>query len=141
MKKSVAKGLYKIVHFQTLGDDRGSLIAIEEGYNTPFEIKRIYYIFDTKQGVERGFHAHKNLKQIAIAVSGSCTFILDNGDNREEVNLNNPNNGLYIEGLIWREMKDFTKDCVLLVIASEHYDEKDYIRDYQQFLKEVHNDS
>ena len=132
---------YKLVNFKTNGDDRGSLIAIEEGYNTPFEIKRVYYIFDTKMGVERGFHAHINLKQIAIVVKGSCTFVLDNGIKKEEIELTNPNQGLLIEGLIWREMKSFSPDCVLLVLASEHYDESDYIRDYDKFLKEVANDS
>lgn len=129
--------LGKIIDFKINGDDRGSLIAIEEGYNAPFDIKRVYYIFDTKHGVERGFHAHLNLKQIAIAVKGSCTFVLDDGSTKEEVNLTNPNQGLYIEGLIWREMKNFSEDCVLMVIASEHYDEDDYIRDYNDFLKEV----
>jgi dTDP-4-dehydrorhamnose 3,5-epimerase-like enzyme len=128
---------YKLVDFKTLGDDRGSLIAIEEGYNALFEIKRVYYIFDTKKGVERGFHAHINLKQICIAVKGSCTFVLDNGEKREEINLTNPNQGLFIEGLIWREMKDFSPDCVLVVLASEHYDESDYIRDYDKFLEET----
>ena len=132
---------YKLVDFKTLGDERGSLIAIEQGYNTSFELKRVYYIFDTKDGVERGFHAHINLKQIAIAVKGSCTFVLDNGKKREEIKLDNPNQGLYIEGLIWREIKGFSSDCVLLVLASEHYDESDYIRDYDKFLKEAKNDS
>jgi len=132
---------YKLVDFKTLGDDRGSLIAIEEGYNAPFDLKRVYYLFDTKDGVERGFHAHKNLKQICIAVKGSCTFILNDGNKKEEIILNNPNKGLYIENLIWREMKDFSSDCVLVVLASEHYDEDDYIRDYDEFLKEVNNDS
>jgi dTDP-4-dehydrorhamnose 3,5-epimerase-like enzyme len=132
---------YKLIDFKTLGDDRGSLIAIEEGYNAPFDIKRVYYIFDTKEGVERGFHAHINLKQICIAVKGSCTFVLDDGHKREEIKLNNPNKGLFIEGLIWREMKDFSSDCVLVVLASEDYDESDYIRDYDEFLKIVNNDS
>ena len=132
---------FRLVDFETLGDDRGSLIAIEEGYNTPFEIKRVYYIFDTKDGVERGFHAHINLKQMCIVVKGSCIFVLDDGYKREEIKLDNPNQGLYIEGLIWREMKNFSPDCVLLVLASEHYDESDYIRDYDKFLKEVKNDS
>ena len=128
---------YKLLEFKTLGDDRGSLIAVEQGYNAPFEIKRVYYIFDTKEGVERGFHAHKNLQQICIAVNGSCTFIIDDGKKREAITLDNPNQGLYIENLIWREMKDFSEDCVLVVLASEHYDESDYIRDYEKFLKEV----
>lgn len=127
-------GDYKLLDFQTLGDERGSLIALEENYNAPFEIKRVYYIFDTKDGVIRGYHAHIKLKQIAIAVKGSCTFVIDNGKSRDEITLDNPNTGLLIEGLIWREMKDFTPDCVLVVLASEHYDENDYIRDYQKFI-------
>lgn len=129
----------KVLDFKTLGDDRGSLIAIEQGYNIPFEIKRVYYIFDTKEGVERGFHAHINLKQMAIVVKGSCTFVLDDGIKKEEIELNNPNQGLLIEGLIWREMKNFSPDCVLVVLASEHYDESDYIRNYDKFLEEVEN--
>jgi len=133
----IIKSNFQLINFQTLGDDRGSLIAIEEGYNAPFDIKRVYYIFDTKKGVERGFHAHINLKQIAIAVKGSCTFVIDDGIKKEEIKLNSPNQGLLIEGLIWREMKDFSEDCVLLVIASEHYDESDYIRDYDAFLNEI----
>ncbi|TLT05299.1 sugar 3,4-ketoisomerase [Aliarcobacter cibarius] len=128
---------YKLLNFKKLGDNRGSLIAIEEGYNANFDIKRVYYIFDTKEGVERGFHAHINLKQICIAVKGSCTFVLDNGKTRKEIKLDNPNQGLLIEGLIWREMKNFSSDCVLVVLASEHYDESDYIRDYDKFLKVV----
>ncbi|WP_152632899.1 sugar 3,4-ketoisomerase [Aliarcobacter butzleri] len=128
---------YNLIDFKTLGDERGSLIAIEEGYNAPFDIKRVYYIFDTKEGVERGFHAHINLKQICIAVKGICTFVLDDGKKREEIKLDNPNKGLFIEGLIWREMKDFSEDCVLLVLASEQYDESDYIRDYDKFLEEA----
>ena len=117
------------------------MVAIEEGYNAPFGIKRVYYIFDTKDGVERGFHAHINLKQIAIAVKGSCIFVLDNGDKKEEVKLDCPSKGILIEGLIWREMKDFSPDCVLVVLASEHYDESDYIRDYNKFLDEVNSAS
>lgn len=128
---------YKLVDFKILGDERGSLIAIEQGYNAPFEIKRVYYIFDTQKNVERGFHAHINLKQMAIAVKGSCTFVIDNGVKREEIELDNPNKGLLIEGLIWREMKNFSPDCILVVLASEHYEESDYIREYDNFLKEV----
>ncbi|GAB1465104.1 FdtA/QdtA family cupin domain-containing protein [Aliarcobacter cryaerophilus] len=132
------KGNYEIYNFLIKGDERGSLIAIEQGYNAPFEIKRVYYIFDTKKGVERGFHAHISLKQICIAIKGSCSFVLDDGEKREEIKLTNPNQGIFIEGLIWREMKDFSHDCVLLVLASEHYDENDYIRCYNKF-KEIKN--
>lgn len=130
---------YNLVDFKTLGDERGSLIAIEQGYNAQFEIKRVYYIFDLKENVERGFHAHKNLEQICIAVKGSCTFIVDDGAKREEIILDNPNQGLYVENLVWREMKNFSEDCVLVVLASEYYDESDYIRDYNIFKKEVKN--
>ena len=135
------KSNYELLNLKTLGDDRGSLIAIEEGYNVPFDIKRVYYIFDTKKGVERGFHAHINLKQLAIVVKGSCTFIIDDGEKREEIKMDNPNQGLFIEGLLWREMKNFSADCVLVVIASEHYDESDYIRDYDTFLKILENNN
>lgn len=131
---------YKIIDFKTLGDERGSLIAIEQGYNISFEIKRAYYIFDTKKNVERGFHAHKNLEQICICVRGSCVFVVDDGEKREEIKLDNPNQGLYIENLIWREIKNFTEDCILVVLASEHYDENDYIRDYDKFLIGVENE-
>jgi len=130
---------HKIVDFKTLGDERGSLIALEENYNTPFAIKRVYYIFDTKDGVRRGYHAHLDLKQMAICVKGSCKFLLDNGSTKEHIELNSPNKGLLIEGLIWREMYDFSEDCVLMVLADEHYDENDYIRDYDDFIVKVNN--
>ena len=130
---------FSAIELKLIGDERGSLISLEGNKNIPFDIKRIYYIFNTKKGVERGFHAHINLKQIAIAVKGSCTFVLDDGQKRKEVNLSNPNQGLFIEGLIWREMKDFSEDCVLIVLASEHYNEKDYIRSYDKFLEVVKN--
>lgn len=129
--------LIKIIHFPTLGDNRGQLVALEAHKTVPFEIKRIYYLFDTKRGISRGFHAHKNLKQVAVCVQGSCRFILDNGKYQETIILSSANIGLVIEGLIWREMHDFTTDCVLLVLASEYYDEDDYIRDYNDFLEMI----
>jgi dTDP-4-dehydrorhamnose 3,5-epimerase-like enzyme len=127
----------QIIDFKIMGDNRGSLIALEENHNVPFDVKRVYYIFGTKENVRRGFHAHKNLKQLAICVSGSCTFLLDDGNQKEHINLTTPTQGLLIEGLIWREMYDFTPDCVLIVLADAYYDESDYIRDYNTFLKEV----
>lgn len=129
--------IIKTLKFTSLGDERGHLVALETNKTVPFDIKRVYYLFDTKEGVARGFHAHKNLKQVAVCVKGSCRFILDNGKSKESIVLNNATTGLIIEGLIWREMHDFTKDCVLLVLASEHYDEADYVRDYQKFLELV----
>jgi dTDP-4-dehydrorhamnose 3,5-epimerase-like enzyme len=125
--------------FKELGDDRGSLVALEENKSVPFDIKRVYYIFGTKPGVSRGYHAHKSLKQIAVCVMGSCRFVLDNGKKREEIVLDKPTTGLVIEDLTWREMHDFSPDCVLMVLANQHYDESDYIRNYQEFLNAVKN--
>ena len=129
--------LIKKISFKSLGDGRGSLIALEGNKSVPFDIKRVYYIFDTKQGVSRGFHAHRNLKQVAVCVIGSCRFILDNGNQRDEVVLDKSTTGLLIDNLIWREIYDFSPDCVLMVLASKHYDENDYIRSYSDFLKEA----
>ena len=129
--------LIKTVSFKPLGDERGSLVALEGRKSVPFDIKRVYYIFDTKEGVSRGFHAHRNLKQVVVCVTGSCRFVLDNGKQREEVVLDKSTIGLLIDGLTWREMHDFSPDCVLMVLASEHYDEVDYIRDYEVFIKKT----
>ena len=123
----------KIIDFKVKGDERGSLVALEAGKDIPFEIKRTYYIFGTSKGVRRGLHAHKQLKQLALCVKGSCRFLLDDGFKRCEVLLDRPDRGLYIDSLIWREMFDFSDDCVLLVFADAHYDEIDYIRDYATF--------
>lgn len=127
------------IDFSLLGDDRGSLVALEANINIPFTIERVYYIFDTKQGVGRGFHAHKNLKQIAVCVNGKCRFVLDNGKEQQEVWLESPTKGLFIDDMVWHEMYDFSEDCVLLVLANEHYDEGDYIRDYDEFLEVLKN--
>ncbi len=123
-----------MLKFDIKGDERGSLIALESLKNIPFEIKRVYYIFGNKQNIRRGFHAHKNLQQVLIAVSGSCKILLDDGTNKQEVLLDSPSKGLLIKNCVWREMFDFSSDCVLMVLANEVYEESDYIRDYQQFL-------
>lgn len=121
------------IPLQVHGDERGALVSLERKNNIPFDIRRVYYIFDTKKGVTRGFHAHRKLKQVAIAVKGSCRFILDNGVERVSVILDNPTQGLLIDSFIWREMTDFTEDCVLMVLADMEYEELDYIRDYSIF--------
>lgn len=128
----------KMYHFPPHGDDRGQLIAIEEQKDLPFDIKRVYYIYDTLPGVRRGYHAHQNLQQILVCVSGSCKIHLDDGHDTAEVVLDNPTKGLYISNDMWREMYDFVPGTVLLVLASEYYDEADYIRNYEDFLKLVH---
>lgn len=129
--------MVELLSLRVIGDDRGSLVALEQNKNIPFDIKRVYYIFNTVDGVRRGLHAHKNLSQALICVSGSCGILLDDGKNRKEVLLDSPSDALVISGLIWREMFNFSSDCVLMVLASEPYDEKDYIRNYEDFLEEV----
>lgn len=127
--------LISLVEFNSLGDERGQLVALEEWRNIPFAIKRVYYLVDTKSDVARGFHAHHDLEQVAVCVSGKCRMILDDGQHREEVWLDSPCKGLRIGKMVWREMHDFSTDCVLLVLASEYYQEADYIRDYDDFLR------
>ena len=125
--------LIKRVSFPPLGDSRGSLVALETHKTVPFDVKRVYFIFGTQKGVSRGFHAHRALQQVAVCVTGQCRMVLDDGQRREEIWLDSPTKGLLIGDLVWREMHDFTSDCVLLVLASEHYDETDYIRSYEDF--------
>ena len=129
--------LIKIIDFKSLGDERGGLVSLEGNKEIPFDIKRVYYLFGTESSVSRGFHAHKNLQQVAVCVKGSCTFVLDDGGVRENVVLNSPLKGLYIDSMKWREMHDFSEDCILMVLASSFYDEADYIRDYNDFLTSV----
>ena len=127
--------LIHTIEFKSLGDERGSLISLEGNKNVPFEIKRVYYIFDTQKGVARGFHAHKNLQQVAVCVKGSCRMLFDNGLAKESIVLDTPTKAVLIDRMQWHEMYDFTEDCVLMVLASDHYDESDYIRNYQDFIK------
>ena len=123
--------------FQQHGDNRGMLVALEEYKDIPFEIKRVYYMYDTKADVHRGFHAHKNLEQILICIHGTCKIRFDNGKEKKIVSLEKPYEGLYVANDMWREMYDFSEDAVLLVLASEPYREEDYIRNYDEFLKQA----
>ena len=128
---------YKLISMKVFGDERGKLVALEGGQNIPFDIKRVYYIYDTLPDQERGKHAHRDLEQIIIAIDGACQFVLDDGHNKEKIWLNRPDVGLYIGKNIWREMCHFSYGCKLMVLASKHYNEGEYIRDYGEFLKEV----
>lgn len=123
--------------FQPHGDERGQLVSLEEFKDIPFQIKRVYFMYETEKGVVRGKHAHKNLEQILVCIHGSCKIRLDNGREKKVVPLEKPYEGLYVANDMWREMFDFSSDAVLLVFASEVYDESDYIRDYDEFLKFV----
>ena len=125
----------KIINFKVLGDDRGQLVALEENIDIPFSIKRVFYIYGTQDGVSRGNHAHYKANQFLIVVNGSCKITLNDGKNKETFILNKPNIGLFQPPMIWGTMHDFSSDCVLLVLADDIYNEKDYIRDYQFFLE------
>lgn len=123
--------------FQQHGDYRGHLTVIENNEDIPFAIQRIYYLYDTTPGFVRGLHSHKKLEQILVCVTGSCIIRLDDGKEKKDVVLDDPTKGLYIGPNIWREMYDFSEGAVLLVMASQLYDEEDYIRDYGNFLKSI----
>lgn len=123
--------------FQPHGDERGQLVALEEFRDIPFRVKRVYYMYNTVPDAVRGCHAHRCLQQILICIHGSCKVRLDNGREKKVVPLERPYEGLYISNNMWREMFDFSEDAVLMVLASEIYDEADYIRNYDEFLKFV----
>jgi dTDP-4-dehydrorhamnose 3,5-epimerase-like enzyme len=125
------------IQLQKHGDHRGMLIALEENRNVPFDIRRVYYLFATKNDVHRGQHAHRHLNQMAVALRGSLTMLLDDGNGPVEVVLDDPTQGLLIGNMVWRELYDFSDDCVLMVLADQLYDPTDYITDYAAFLREV----
>ncbi|MED4599481.1 FdtA/QdtA family cupin domain-containing protein [Paenibacillus validus] len=125
----------KIIQTQQLGDERGYLSVIEGNLTIPFEIKRVFYIYGTKEGIRRGFHAHYKTRQVLVCVSGRCKIFLDNSKRKDVVELNTQTKMLLLEPEDWHEMYDFSDDCVLLVLASHHYDPQDYIRDYELFLE------
>lgn len=132
---------YNLLNFTVHGDATGSLIAVETGREIPFVIKRVYYIYGTSQEAVRGRHAHARLEQLVFCPIGSCDFILDDGTLRHTITMDDPSKGLYIKGNIWREFTNFSPDCVVMVLASEYYDDTEYIRTYEDFLKVVHGDS
>lgn len=111
----------------------GNLTVVENGDSVPFDIRRVYYLYDIPAGETRGGHAHRNLYQLVVAASGSFDVVLDDGENRRTVSLNRPNYGLLIVPGIWRELENFSSGAVCLVLASEHYDEADYMQEYTDF--------
>ncbi len=131
--------MIRILGVRSFKDERGSLGVIESNLDIPFEIRRIYYLFKNCQDKNRGSHAHKKLKQVYIALSGSCVIEFDDGNKKFEYKLNNPVEGLYIDQVVWREIKNISHDCVLLVLADDFFQEKDYIRNYEEFINYIKN--
>lgn len=130
--------MYKLIEFDELGDERGNLVVAEgESDLVPFKINRIFYIYGSDSTVVRGQHANKITRFILINVSGSSKVKLDNGHETRIIELNKPKMGLYLENMLWKDMYDFSPDSVLLVLASEHYDADEYIRDYGDYRKLV----
>lgn len=125
----------KIIDLRKISDPRGNLTPIEGGVDIPFDIKRVYYLYDVPGGESRGAHAHRALQQLIVAANGSFTITLDDGNQKKSFTLNRSYYGLYIAPGIWRDLDDFSSGAVLLCLASEHYDASDYIRDYDEFLK------
>ena len=127
----------EIIEIPKISDYRGNLSFISYGNPIPFEIKNVFYIYDIPSGTQRGGHAHKKLEQILIPLSGSFDVIVKDTKNESVIHLNRPNRGLYIGPLIWREMKNFSSGSVCLVVASLKYDEKDYLRDFTEFIRYI----
>ena len=131
------KDQYKILEFGDLGDERGKLVVVEGAQDIPFEIKRVFYIYGSDSQVVRGQHANRNSEFVLINVSGSSKVRVDNGFEEEIIELKRPRMGLYLPTMVWKDMYDFSEDSVLLVLANTHYDGHEYIRDYDEFIKEV----
>lgn len=127
---------YKLIEFADLGDERGNLVVIEgEGMDIPFDIKRVFYIYGSDGMVVRGQHANRETEFLLVNVSGNSKVRVDNGEESAIIELNRPRMGLYLSSMLWKDMYDFSDDSVLLVLASRHYDEKEYIRDYDTYLQ------
>jgi hypothetical protein len=124
----------KTISLPKITDTRGNLTFVEGGNQIPFDIQRVYYLYDVPGGAQRGGHAHKGLHQLIIAMSGSFDVLLDDGTNKKRVHMNRSYNGLYVCPMIWREIDNFSSGSVLMVLASTKYDEEDYYRDYEKFL-------
>lgn len=124
-----------IIDLPKISDPRGNLTFIEGGRHIPFDIKRVYYLYDVPGGAERGAHGHRRLQQFIVAMSGSFDVILDDGYDKRTIHMNRSYYGLYVSPMMWRDITNVSSGAVLMVLASEPYDESDYFRDYELFLK------
>lgn len=129
---------YKLIEFVDLGDERGNLVVIEgEGMDIPFDIKRVFYIYGSDSEVVRGQHANRETEFLLVNVAGTSKVKIDNGTETAVVELNKPRMGLYLPAMLWKDMYDFSEDSILLVLASRHYDGAEYIRNYEDYIKEM----
>jgi hypothetical protein len=127
----------QLLDFPKISDDRGNISFVEGKKHIPFDIKRVYYLYDVPTESQRGAHGHKTLEQVIIAISGSFEFTLDDGYNRQTFFLKKPWQGLYVPPMMWRELNSFSSGSVCFVLASDVYKEDDYYRDYKEFLDDV----
>lgn len=130
----------KMINFSQLGDERGKLVVIEGGESIPFDIKRVFYIYGSDKDVIRGQHANRESEFVLINVAGTSKVRITDGREEKIVELNHPGEGVYIPKMIWKDMYDFSMDSVLLVLANTHYNSKEYIRNYDEYLKELSKD-
>lgn len=133
------KEIYKLLRFKDLGDERGKLVVVEGGIDIPFEIKRVFYIYGSDKEVVRGCHANVDSEFVLINVAGKSKIKITDGKKCEIVELSKPMDGVYLPKMVWKEMYDFSCDSVLLVLSNTHYDGKEYIRDYNEYLKLMEN--
>lgn len=127
---------YQVLEFKEYGDERGNLVVAEgDNIDIPFAIRRVFYLYGSDPDIRRGMHANRYTRFVLINVSGSSKILVDDGRRREVIELNRPRMGLYLGPMVWKEMYDFSPDSVLLCLASEHYREDEYIRDYAEYLK------
>ena len=133
------KEMYKLLKFKDLGDERGKLVVVEGGMDIPFDIKRVFYIYGSDSTVIRGCHANIDSEFVLINVAGKSKVKITDGKNVDIVSLDKPMDGLYLPKMIWKEMYEFSPDSVLLVLANTHYNGKEYIRDYNEYLKLMEN--
>lgn len=132
---------YRVIDFEIHPDERGKLTSLSSSKEIPFEIKRLYYTWDMPKEAIRGGHAHRNLDEVVICLHGFCDFVLDDGKETLTIHLDQPNKGIYIPAHLWRDFRNFSSDCVVILIASDYFHPEDHIKDYNEFLELIKKDS
>lgn len=132
---------YKLFDFEIHADDRGNLTSLSNNKEIPFEIKRIYYTWNMPNSAIRGGHAHRELDEVMVCLHGSCDFVLDNSKEKITITLDKPNKGLYVPAHVWRDFRNFSPDCVVILIASDYFHPEDHVKDYTEFLDLIKDES